>query len=63
MVDRSIRITVRVEPEPMAEIEDPLRIEMEQGREMSVAAFIRMAVRRLVLEEGQGLKMTPEIKS
>ena len=63
MVDRSIRITVRVEPELMAEIEDLLRIEMEQGREMSVAAFIRMAVRRPVLEERQRLKMTPEIKS
>ena len=63
MVDKSVRITVRFEPELMAEIEDIRRIEMEQGREMSVAALIRMAVRRLVREERQRLKMNPEIKS
>ena len=50
-------------PGLMAVIEDLLRIEMEQGREMSVAAFIRLAVRRLVREDRQRLKVTPEIKS
>lgn len=58
---KSDRITVRIEPELRAEIEDLLRIEMNEGREMSVAAFIRMAVRRLVREEQQRAK--PEAES
>ena len=57
---KSDRITIRIEPELRAEIEDLLRIEMKQGREMSVAAFIRMAVRRLVREEQQRAK--PEVQ-
>lgn len=58
---KSDRVTVRIEPELRAEIEELLRIEMKQGREMSLAAFIRMAVRRLVREEQQRTK--PETES
>ena len=60
---KSVRITVRFEPELQAEIEDLIRIEREQGRELSVAAFIRTAVRRLLREERQKLKLNPEIES
>ena len=61
MVEKSVRITVRFEPELLAEIEDLLRIEREDGRDTSVAAFIRMAVRRLVRDERQRLKTEAEI--
>ncbi len=60
-MDKSSKVTIRVEPELRAEIEDCLAAERRQGREMSVAAFIRMAVRRTVREEKQRLK--PESKS
>ncbi len=56
-MDKSGRITIRIEPELRAGIEDILRLEREQGREMSVAAFIRMAVRRLVREEKQRMNL------
>ena len=59
-MDKSERVSIRIEPELRAEVEEFLRIERERGREMSVAAFIRMAVRRMVREEKQRAK--PEFK-
>ena len=60
-MDKSDRVSIRIEPELRAEVEDLLRIERERGREMSLAAFIRMSVRRMVREEKQRTKM--EFKS
>ena len=55
-MDKSERVSIRIEPELRAEVEELLRIEKERGREMSVAAFFRMAVRRMVHEEKQRAK-------
>ncbi|MCY3878306.1 MAG: hypothetical protein OXF74_03890 [Rhodobacteraceae bacterium] len=47
------RITIRIEPELQVEIKNCLAAELAEGREMSTAAFIRMAVRRLIREQKQ----------
>ncbi len=55
---KSIKVTVRIEPPLMAQIEDCLAAERGRGREITTAAFIRMAIRRAAAEEQ--LKRDPE---
>ena len=48
---KSNQITVRIESQMHTEIEDYLAAELRQGREMTVAGFTRMAIRRVLAEE------------
>ncbi len=48
---KSIQVSARLPAAMLAQIEEYLAAEMRQGREMTVAAFIRMAIRRALVEE------------
>ena len=51
---KSIQVTARL-PAPMVkEIEDYLASELEDGRDMTVAGFIRMAIRRQLRQPHPG---------
>ena len=50
-MEKTVRITIHIEPDMQAGIDACMAQERRQGREITTAAFIRMAIRRAVAEE------------
>ena len=48
---KSIQVTARLPAAMVKEIEEYLAAELQDGRDMTVAAFIRMAIRRQLKQQ------------